>query len=93
MSNLEKGLLAFEQENYSETLILLKPLAENGHSEAQCILGNIYHLGLGVEPNIKEAIKWYQKSAKQGYLIAQNNLNTIYLMEKINAEVLLTGNF
>jgi TPR repeat protein len=43
MCNLEKGLLAFEQENYSETLTLLTPLAEDGHSEAQCILGNIYY--------------------------------------------------
>lgn len=86
MSNLQKGLQAFAQKNYSETLTLLKPLAEDGHSEAQCILGNIYHLGLGVDSNIQEAIKWYQKSAKQGYSIAENNLNTIYLMEEMTSE-------
>jgi TPR repeat protein len=83
MSNLEKGLRAFEQKNYTDTLTLLKPLAQKGHSEAQCIIGNIYHLGLGVDRNIEEAIKWYNKAAKQGYSIAENNLNTIYLMEKI----------
>ncbi len=82
MSNLEKGLQAFERQEYNNTLILLKPLAEKGHAEAQCILGNLYHLGLGVETNIQEAIKWYKKSAQQGYCIAENNLNTIYLMEE-----------
>ncbi|MGI0479462.1 tetratricopeptide repeat protein [Geminocystis sp. CENA526] len=92
MSNLEKGLLAFEEKNYQETLILLKPLAEEGNPEAQCILGNIYHLGLGVNPNTQKAVKWYKKSAKQGYLIAKNNLKTIYLMEEIGKEA-LTGNF
>ncbi len=81
MSNLEKGLQAFEHKKYGDTLILLKPLAEKGHAEAQCILGNLYHLGLGVEKNIQEAVKWYKKSAQQGYCIAENNLNTIYLME------------
>lgn len=92
MSNLKKGLVAFEQKNYQETLTLLKPLAKEGNPKAQCIIGNIYHLGLGVNHNIQEAIKWYKKSAKQGYLIAENNLKTIYLMEEIKKEV-LAGNF
>ncbi len=84
MSNFEKGLQAFKQKNYQETLRLLIPFAEEGNSEAQCILGNIYHLGLGVEVDIKKAIEWYQKSAKQGYPIAENNLNTIRIVEGIN---------
>lgn len=92
MSNFEKGLQAFEEKKYKETLTLLKPLAQEGNSEAQCILGNIYHLGLGINPNIQEAIKWYQKSEKQGYSIAENNLNIIYLMEEIGKQA-LTGNF
>ncbi|WP_066343276.1 sel1 repeat family protein [Geminocystis sp. NIES-3708] len=71
---------------------ILKPLAEEGNQELQCILSNIYHLGLGVNHNIQQAIKWCQKSPKQGYLIAENNLKTIYLIEKIDKEV-LAGNF
>ncbi len=86
MSNLEKGLQAFENKNYSETLALLKPLAEQGNAEAQCIIGNLYHLGLGIEKDIKQAIKWYSKSAQQGYVIAMNNLNTIYIMENIDIQ-------
>jgi TPR repeat protein len=83
MSNLEKGLQAFANQNYSETLALLKPLAEQGNAEAQCIIGNLYHLGLGIDQNIKEAIKWYLKSAQQGYPIAINNFKTICIMENI----------
>ncbi|MBD2394192.1 sel1 repeat family protein [Cyanobacterium aponinum FACHB-4101] len=64
MLNLEKVLPAFEEKNYQETLALLKPLAEEGNPEAQCILGNIYHLILGVNHNTQEAIKWYKISAK-----------------------------
>jgi TPR repeat protein len=86
MFNLEKGLQAFENQNYSETLLLLKPLAEQGNSEAQCIIGNLYHLGLGIEKDIKQAIKWYSKSAQQAYPIAINNLNTIYIMENIDIQ-------
>jgi TPR repeat protein len=92
MSNLEKGLQAFTNQNYNETLALLKPLADQGNAEAQCIIGNLYHLGLGVEQDIKQAIKWYQESAQQGYIIAFNNLETIYLMENIENE-LLTEDF
>jgi TPR repeat protein len=84
MSNLEKGLSAFANQNYSKTLLLLKPLAKEGNAEAQCIIGNLYHLGLGVEKDIEKAIKWYIKSAQQGYVIAMNNLNTIKIMENIN---------
>jgi TPR repeat protein len=92
MSNLEKGLQAFTNQNYNETLALLKPLADQGNAEAQCIIGNLYHLGLGVEQDIKQAIKWYQESAQQGYIIAFNNLETIYLMENIENK-LLTEDF
>ena len=34
---------------------------------AQYNVGNCYYLGKGVEKNYKEAAKWYQKSAEQGY--------------------------
>ncbi|NJN13853.1 MAG: sel1 repeat family protein [Richelia sp. RM2_1_2] len=78
MSNLSAGLAAFEAKNYVEAFELLKPLAEKGNAEAQCIIGSIYDLGLGRESNALEAVKWYKKSASQGYGVASNNLGTIY---------------
>ena len=77
---LENGIKAFKAQKYTEALNLLQPLANHGNAEAQCIIGNIYHLGLGVEKNGSEALKWYLKSAKQGDPIASNNLAGIYLM-------------
>lgn len=79
MSDLEKALDTFYAEDYTQALSLLKPLADRGNAEAQCIIANIYHLGLGVERNILEAIKWYIKATDQGYAIAANNLAGIYL--------------
>jgi TPR repeat protein len=79
MSNLEKGLAAFNSQDYTEAFSLLKPLAEQGNAEAQCVIASMYHLGLGVKMSIKEAIQWYIKSADRGYSVASNNLAGIYL--------------
>lgn len=76
MSNtdLQFGLEAFENQRYSEAHSLLRPLAEQGNPEAQCVIGNVYQLGLGVEPDLAAAAEWYRKSAEQGYGVASNNL-------------------
>ena len=79
MSDIEKALAAFYSQDYTTALNLLKPLADEGNAEAQCAIANIYHLGLGVEKNILEAIKWYLKSSDRGYAVASNNLAGIYL--------------
>lgn len=78
MSNLNAGLTAFNTEDYANAFELLKPLAEQGNAEAQCIIGNMYDLGLGLEKNILEAVEWYKKSSEQGYGVASNNLGTIF---------------
>ena len=79
MSDLEKGLSAFYSQDYTTALSLLQPITDEGNAEAQCAIANIYHLGLGVERNILEAIKWYVKSSDRGYAVASNNLAVIYL--------------
>lgn len=53
----------------------LQMLAEQGDSQAQYELGNIYRRGQSVEQSYVEAAKWYRKAAEQGYAKAQNNLN------------------
>ena len=78
MSDINQGIDAFKSSNYPKALKLLQPLAEQGNAEAQCIIGNMYHLGLGLERSIAEAIIWYTKSADQGYGVASNNLAGIY---------------
>lgn len=44
-----------------------KRSAENGHPIDQWVLGDHYWEGDGVERNYEEAVKWWSKSASQGY--------------------------
>jgi TPR repeat protein len=74
MLTISEGLSAFESEDYLRAFHILMPIAESGNAEAQCMIANIYHLGLGLEQDISAAVKWYKKSAEQGYGVASNNL-------------------
>ncbi|MGB3208220.1 MAG: hypothetical protein WBB28_24815 [Crinalium sp.] len=74
MSNITEGKKAFFAQNYKTALSLLLPLAHKGNAEAQCLIGCMYQLGLGVEVDSLEAAKWYKKSSLQGYGVASNNL-------------------
>jgi TPR repeat protein len=38
----------------------------------------MYRKGKGVLKDYKEAVKWYQKAANQGFARAQNNLGLMY---------------
>ena len=49
--------------------------AEQGDSEEQFVLGVMYESAF---QNVKEAFKWYRKSAEQGHAQAQNNLGDMY---------------
>lgn len=69
------GIAEFRAQNYTKALPLLMRSAQAGDAEAQCMLGNIYQLGLGeVAINEAAAMQWYYRAANQGYSIATNNL-------------------
>jgi TPR repeat protein len=69
------GIQAFRDQNYTEALPLLTASAQSGDAEAQCLLGNLYQLGLGDTPiDEKAAIHWYHLAANQGYSAATHNL-------------------
>lgn len=86
MLSLEEGLVAFEAKDYTKAFELLKPIAEQGDAEAQCIIANMYHLGLGLglDRNGSEAIRWYISSAEKGYGVASNNLAEIFRVGSCN---------
>jgi len=54
MSNLVEGLAAFEAKDYTQAFHCLKPLADQGDAEAQCLIANLYHLGLGLDRDISD---------------------------------------
>lgn len=76
-ANYEEGLRAFHERDYQKAYRLLISFAEQGHAEAQCIIGNLHDMGLDRPRNEEEAVKWYTKSSEQGYGVASNNLGTI----------------
>jgi TPR repeat protein len=43
MSNLQEGLNAFHAEDYAKAFSILKPIAEAGDPEAQCLIANLYN--------------------------------------------------
>ena len=47
-------------------------------AEAQFILGGIHVTGVGVPPDVAEAVGWYRRAAEQGHARAQYNLGGMY---------------
>ncbi len=74
----EDALDAYKRQDYATAMRLLRPLADQGHANAQNNLGYMYANGEGVPENDAEAVKWYRKAADQGDANAQNNLGYMY---------------
>jgi TPR repeat protein len=51
--------------------------ANLGNDVAQYNLALMYENGDGITENLNQAIYWYKKSAKQGYLGAHNKLKEL----------------
>ena len=56
---------------------LVLEAAEAGVASSQFELGQMYELGKGAAPNIKEAMKWYEMAANQGHPGAQLSLGVM----------------
>tara|TARA_R100001244_G_scaffold96522_6_gene72286 strand:+ start:51997 stop:53682 length:1686 start_codon:yes stop_codon:yes gene_type:complete len=55
-------------------IVGLTQLATNGDPLAQSFLGYMYHLGVGVRKDLKQAKDWLEKSAAQGHPAGQTEL-------------------
>lgn len=70
-------ILSITAQNDAErelSLSLLRSAAQLGHPHAQFDLGTRYEKGKGVKADIEEAMRWYQKSADQGDVLAIQRL-------------------
>lgn len=78
-STLDMGSarLAYDQGNYDTALIFYREQAALNNSEAEFMLGRMYHAGEGVKPQHSQAITWYRRAADQGYGPAQMALATL----------------
>jgi len=75
----EDGEAAYERGDYVTALRLMRPLAEQGQTNAQYFIGMMYAIGNGVRQDYVEAVKWFRKAAEQGDASAQNSLGSMYL--------------
>jgi TPR repeat protein len=56
------------------SVVLLKSAAEKGVAAAQFELGRRYEKGTGMTANLEEAMRWYEKAAAQGDVLAVQRL-------------------
>lgn len=77
-TDFEKGRAAYQAKDYEKAFEILKPLAEEGNSQAQVTLGIMYDYGHGVKRDPAEALKWYIKAAEQGIPVVQHDVGVKY---------------
>ena len=70
-ADYQKGWNAYESGDYATALRELRPLAEQGHANAQFHMGVTYAEGVGVPKDYKTAMKWFTLAAEQGNASAQ----------------------
>ena len=61
-----------------ETDEILK-LAEQDDAQAQCLIGQKYLTGDGVDKSTTEAVKWLTKAGEQGIIEAQMSLGALFI--------------
>jgi TPR repeat protein len=69
---------AYDRGDYATAARLYRGWAEQGHADAQDLLGAMYEAGIGVRQDYAAAAKWYRKAADQGYPSPQNSLGAAY---------------
>src|SRR5262249_21755466 len=74
----QRGLAAYNRQDYATALRAWQPLAQHGNPAAQSALGMMYERGWGVAQNDAEAVQWFRKAANQGNALGQANLGMMY---------------
>jgi hypothetical protein len=70
--------VAYDRANLTSALRVWLETAQGGDPEAQTNVGEMYERGMGVPPDLVQAVAWYQKAADKGYSRALFNLGTMY---------------
>lgn len=76
--DFQRGLQAAKKSDYQTALQEWRPLAEQGHAEAQSSLGVMYYNGEGVIQDYQESMKWHRLAADQGHAGSQFSLGLMY---------------
>ena len=78
-ADFQKGLTAYKSKDYATALRELKPLAEQGHPQAQYYVGAMYAFGNGVQKDHVFAHMWADIALKNGN---QRGKTIISIVEK-----------
>ena len=77
-ASYEEGRKAYISGDYKKAFSILEPLAQDGDSEAQKMLGIMYDYGHGVQASSENALLWYLRSAEQGHPAVQYQVGAKY---------------
>ena len=76
--DFRRGLSAFDTGDYATALESWRPLAERGEPRSQAGIGFMYHRGLGVAADDREAAVWLERAAEHGQAEGQLMLGILY---------------
>jgi TPR repeat protein len=82
-ADYQAGMRAYQRGDYARALAQFRPLAERGKPQAQTVLATMYERGLGVDRNIRAAIRWYSRAAAQNDTEAMYGLGRIYAQGRV----------
>lgn len=73
-------LMKSDEDRYeAKALTLFQRAAQQGHSDAQYMLGQAYAYGWGLPEDVKQGMVWLEKSGQQGHAGAMLTLAKLYL--------------
>jgi hypothetical protein len=75
---VERGIAAYNREDYTTALRELQAFAQQGNVIAQVFLGLMYAEGRGVAKDDAKAMHWLRQAAAQGNALAQAGLGVMY---------------
>ena len=76
--DFRRGLSAFNIGDYPTALRLWRPLAEREEPRSQAGIGFMYHRGLGVRVDDREAAVWLRRAAEHGQAEGQLMLGILF---------------
>lgn len=88
MSDVKRGVDAWEQGDYAAAVKEWRPLAQAGDPDAQFNLGQAYKLGRGVPVDLSAALDWYRKAAVQGHARAEDNYGLLLFQQNRRVEAM-----
>ncbi len=75
---VRRALSAFNTGDYATALKLWRPLAERGEPRSEAGIGFMYHRGMGVGADDREAAVWLQRAAEHGQAEGQLMLGILF---------------